>query len=153
MAEMFTSEAKFMFISVERGKCGYSCCNMVMLIFYWLLYQTSFHDQNQSKLCSNRICYLCWEPLACCQYCSLGGGGCRAMQFYISIHLSIIYIYMHMHAILSVGKNNFFWYNFFPVTDMFDWPCFGRVKLKDSLCSETWQMTVCTQWPYTVMRK
>lgn len=105
-------EARFVFISVEREKCGCSCCNMVMLPFYWPLYQTSFHDQNQSKLCSDRICCFSWEPLACCQHCSRGGGGCRAVQ--------LIYL---PRAIFLVGKNNFFWYIFSPLTDMLDLFC------------------------------
>lgn len=40
MAVMFPSEARF--VSDKGEKCGYSCCNMVMLSsFYWPLYQTS----------------------------------------------------------------------------------------------------------------
>lgn len=96
-------EARFVFISVEREQCGCSCCNMEMLPFHWPLYRTSSHDQNQSKLCTDRICCFSWEPLACCQHCSRGGGGCRAVQ--------LIY---PSRAIFSVGKNNFFWYIFSP---------------------------------------
>lgn len=63
MTEMLTSEARFIFISIKRDKGGYSCCNMVMLTFFSLLYETSFCDQNQSKLWSIRVCYLLYVEI------------------------------------------------------------------------------------------